>query len=121
QSASAQRLVQRLAALFRLTESGRLQACAEALAQRLDDVLWRHPIGNQRHATELDDGQVGERQPRSQAESHRLAHGQAGVGQQIGQHSGFAVGALAMLKGANCGSCCWYLISSATSRPKVSA
>ena len=107
QAPLGQGAVQRQSALFRLTEGGRVQARAEALAQRPDDVFRRHPVGDQRHAAELDDGQIGERQPRGQAEGHRLAHGQAGMGQQVGHHPAFAVGALAVLEGAHRGNSCW--------------
>ncbi len=70
----------------------------ERLLQALDDGLGRHAVGDQRQAVDLDDRQVGEREGRREAESHRLGERQAMVAQEVGHDPAFAVRGLAVLE-----------------------
>ncbi len=68
----------------------------EPLGHPFHDAAGVGPEGGQGQAVEPDKGEIAEKQPRPDAEDHGLADGEAVMGEQIGEHAGFAVGRLAV-------------------------
>jgi hypothetical protein len=98
QPAGGEQFVEALFAGFRAAEGFETHLQAERFLQALDDEPWRHAVGDQRQAVDLDDGQVGEGERRRQAEGHGFRDRQPEMAQHGRHDAALAMRCVAVLE-----------------------